>query len=103
MCLDEQGEMTHVSLPFYWISGFSVGREVSYKLAIIQVESAVSRPGGAARLAAQDGRAQVVQATLRPYHTGGWLTYCIVATAMPLRQHQGRFRPAAGVPYKLIS
>jgi hypothetical protein len=52
-------------------------------------------------MAARDGRAQVVQATLRRYHTGDLLTYCIVATAMLLKQHQGCFRPAADAPYEL--
>jgi hypothetical protein len=53
-------------------------------------------------MAAREARAQVVQATLRRYHTGDLLTYCILAEAMPLKRHQGRFRPASEAPYEEV-
>ena len=52
-------------------------------------------------MAAREARAEVLEATLRQYHPRDLLTYCIVATDVPLKWHQGRFRPAAEAPYEL--
>jgi hypothetical protein len=93
--------MAYVARPTFWFSRTSAGREISRNWQYHPGKVAVLKPKGAAVMAVREARARVLEATLRQYHPRDLLTYCIVATAVPLKWHQRRFRPAAEAPYEL--